>query len=412
MQKLKTIFSPRKIFLWLALILLATTFSELAKPAMSKTEAIVTTLCVEKEDDNIKIASTVLTPLEGKKADYKVYTGSGKTLGEAVDNVSLSLGKLLSFAQCEVMAFGDNICEEGIMPSLDFMTRTKKVGINAILVNFSGKIDDFAQAISTLNTDKSLKLQEILSFDKRYILWDNSNIESFYKGYFSDISLGIMPNLAIETKQQETAIEVQTQSQTGTSGGEQKSGSSSEESKQYFVNDGSMSVFQKGAKTLKLEQDEVKLVNYFVNDSQKGTLVVENVSDNLYNNATVVLNVLKKDISTKAKVKQNKPVMEVKVSFSVTVEEVCEEIPSDKFLRRNREFLTEGLIEETKQQVKQEMLNMVEFCKTNKVDLINVYKYFYHTQYNYFNNYLKEIGEKNYLNGIEFDISVEIESAY
>ncbi len=413
MQKLKSIFSPRKIFVWLTLFLLAVTSPELAKPAMSKTEAIVTALCVEKEEGEIKIASTVLTPLEGKKADYKVYTGSGRTLGEAVDNVSLSLGKLLSFAQCEIMAFGDNLCQDGVMPALDFMTRTKKVGSNAILINFSGDVNDFANSISTLNTDKSLKLQEILTFSRRYILWSDSNIEAFYKGYFSDISLGIMPHLKLEKTEQNTAIEVQAQNQSSASSSSESSSSSSKsQQKQYFVNDGSMAVFKNGTKVLNLLPEQVKKATFFVNDEQKGTLIVNNVNDHLYNNASVVLNVLNKSSSAKANFKNGAPTMQVDVSFSVTVEEVDEETPTDKFLTRNREFLTDRLIASTKQQVKQDMLSMVEFCKEHQLDLLGVYKQFYHTQYKPFKAYLNEVGKKNYLNDIEFEISVEIDSAY
>ena len=80
MKKLKTIFSPRNIAAWLLILVLIIAVPELDAPAMSKTEAIVTTLCVDKVDNQIQVATTVLAPAEDKKVNLQVYTGSGKTL--------------------------------------------------------------------------------------------------------------------------------------------------------------------------------------------------------------------------------------------------------------------------------------------------------------------------------------------
>ena len=66
------------------------------------------------------------------------------------------------------------------MPTLDYMTRTKKVGRNTVLINFEGDIKDFASAVSNLNVEKSLRIEEIINFDKRYVLTKDSNVESFY----------------------------------------------------------------------------------------------------------------------------------------------------------------------------------------------------------------------------------------
>ena len=138
MQKLKTIFSPRKLAVWLLVFVLIIAVPELDEPAMSKTEAIVTTLCVDKVDNQIQIATTVLAPAEDKKVNLQVYTGSGTSLGEAMGNVSLLIGKEMGFAQTQILALGTNLCEDSIMPTLDYMTRTKKVGRNTVLINFEG----------------------------------------------------------------------------------------------------------------------------------------------------------------------------------------------------------------------------------------------------------------------------------
>ena len=206
MKKLKTLFSPRKIIVWIFLIVLVFTIPEITKPAMSETEAIVTMMSIDKVGDEVKVATSILTPANDKKANYEVFSGIGKTVGEAVENVSLSLGKSMGFAQCEIMALGENLSNEGIMSSLDFMTRTRKVGRNALLINFSGDVEEFQQAIVNLNIEKSLPIEDILNFDKRYIPTEDSNIHSFYKGYFSEISIGIMPKIKLLKAETSNAI--------------------------------------------------------------------------------------------------------------------------------------------------------------------------------------------------------------
>ena len=164
MKKLKTIFSPRNIAAWLLILVLIIAVPELDEPAMSKTEAIVTTLCVDKVDNQIQVATTVLAPAEDKKVNLQVYTGSGNSLGDAMSNLSLLIGKEMGFAQTQILALGKNLCEDSIMPTLDYMTRTKKVGRNTVLINFEGDIKDFTEAVSNLNVEKSLRLEQIINF--------------------------------------------------------------------------------------------------------------------------------------------------------------------------------------------------------------------------------------------------------
>ena len=410
MKKLKTLFSPRKLFLWIFLIVLIITVPEVTRPAMSQTEAIVTMMCIDKKEDDVQVSTIVLTPAMEKTANYEVYSGQGKTVGEAVENISLAIGKSMGFAQCEIMAFGDKIAEEGIMASLDFMTRTRKVGRNAILINFSGEIEKFAQAIVNLNIEKSLQIENIMNFDNRFILSKESNIHSFYKGYFSEISLGLMPKIKLETENLGDAIEVQDSSSGSGSSTEPGSGSG-DNKKEYILNDGTTCIFKQGKKTNELTPEQVKKVNIFLNESQEGVIKAENVDDDLYNNATVLLNVTKKGLNFKSRFEDGKPKFEIGIELTLLVEEVDEEKPNKEFLKRNKEFLTEALVKKIEETVKADAYEIIDFCKTNNIDLMQTYEYFYRFNYKEFKKYFEQEKE-NYLNPIDFSISVKVNSTY
>lgn len=406
MKKLKNLLSPRFVILWVLALIIAFTIPEFTKPAMSQTEAIVNMLCIDTVDNKFEIATSVLTPSQDKSSNYQIYTGSGKTVGEAVENVSLSIGKEMGFAQCEIMAFGENICYSGILSSLDYLTRTRKVGRNAILINFTGASKDFAETTANISKEKTLKLENIMNFDKRYVLSRDSNIDSFYKGYFSEISLGIMPQIKLETTEQETAIEVQASSEQNSS-----TTSSSSSKKNYLVNDGTMSVFKQGKKVLQVEPEMVQKINLFLNLSQQGTLKVENVTDHLYKNATIIFDLSDKKIKLSPSFENGKPKYKIEISLTVLVEEVMEENPEKVFLRRNKEFLTDTAVNELKDTIKQEMQTVITYCQDNEIDLLNVYRQFSRKKYKEFTDYYNQTKEK-YLNNIDYEIKVKVQSAY
>ncbi len=417
-KKLKTIFSPRNLCVWLLAIVLVFTIPNLNEPIMSDTDAIVTMICVDDKEGEVEVAISMLSPAEGKTPKYDIYSGSGETLGEAVDKISLMLGKDMAFAQCEIMAVGEGISEKGVMKVLDYMTRTKKVGRNAFLISFTGETAEFANAVVTLSMDKSISLDKVISFDQRYVLAQDSNVEQFYIGYYSPVSLGIMPVLKLAKTESPSSIEVSSSGSnqgsggsTGTSSGGSSSGGGEQE-KQYLVNDGTMNMYRKGKKFLEISPEMIKKANFFINNSQKGTIVVKDVKDELYNGVDVVINILKKQTKLKSKFKEGIPVMETSVEMTVFVEEVVDDNPTKNMLQRNQNFLTDVLIEKLKDKVKADMMECISYCKENDVDLLGVFKNFYSFNNKEFEKYFEETGIEKYLDAVEFNIDIKVNSEY
>ena len=421
MNKIKSLFTPKKLVIWIAIIILFFTLPAINQPAMSETQAIVTMMCIDKEEDKIKAVVTVLSPGQDKQANYEVFSATGDTLASTVDSIALSIGKEMGFAQCQIMAIGEKLSEDNIMKTLDYMTRTKKVGTNAILTYFEGDIEEFAKAITTLALEKSLDLEKIINFDKEYILAEDSNIEAFYKGFFSDVSIGIMPKVELTSEQKSNAIEVS--SSSGGSSGDSSSSSSGSSSsgdlqagssggKKYIVTNGSTVVFKNGKKYFELSPNDVQKVNLFTNSSDKGTLIVEGVTDHVYDNAKVVVDILEKDSKIKVSFDDNTPVYTVDVSLIVFIDEVIQENPTDKFLIRQQDFFTDALVGKLEEKVLSNLNEAVELCKSKNMDIINVYKTFNRKQHKNFSAYLERVGIENYLQGVRFDFNVEINNEY
>ncbi len=410
MKKIFEFLSAKRIIVILITLLFAITVPNLNKPAMSQTQAIVTMLSLDKEGDKVKSSAVILTPGQDKEANQQIFSGEGATLGEAIGNIALSLGKEMSFAQCEIMALGDTLCEEGIIQSLDYMTRTKKVGRNAILINFSGDMNDFSEAVVSLSKDKKLNLNEIINYDKRYILAEESNIELFYIGFFSNVPLGIMPQIKVGTSETNNAIEVASTSSSGSSG--TQSGDSTSQQKKYLINDGTTNVFRNGKREMVLEPEFVKKLNLFLDIDQKGEVRVENVNDHLYTDATVVVELIDKKLKTQSKFVDGKPKYSIETDLTVTVEEVIDMEPTRDMLKRNQEFLTTALVDKIKAKVRADMEEVIKFCQDNSLDLIGIYKIYHRLRHKDWQRYIEAVGVDEYLDGIDFDIKINVHSPY
>ena len=206
------------------------------------------------------------------------------------------------------------------------------------------------------------------------------------------------------------AIEVASNSQQSQGSGGQSEKSSSSEQKKYLINDGSTSVFKKGVKEFQLTPEQVVDINLLQDNEQEGVFKVENVTDEIYNNATIVFILKKKSIKLTPTFEGETPVFNLDLEVRVLVDEVMEELPDKQFMRRNREFLTQTAIKKFEESIKAKLYETINFCKENEVDLIGVYRHFYALQHKKFKNYMEK--EKNYLNGIDYRISIEVNSAY
>ncbi len=416
MKVLKSLFSPRKLLIYLCIIIFIFTVPQITHPSMSEREAIVTMLCVDSKDDKIQIAAIALAPGSGKDASYKVYLGEGSTVGEASNSIGVALGKAMGYAQCDVVAFGEEISKNSIMAPLDYLTRTRKVSGTAIIINFEGEIDKFAQGIASLYTDKKLHIEDILTYDKRFIISKECNINSFYRGYYSDIAQGMMPKLSLETESTGNAIEVQAGDSGSGGGSEGESGSGggnlqSSGQKQYILNDGTTCIFKNGKKVYEFSPAEANKLRLFLVRSQSGIITVDNVTDSTFSNATVVLNLTKKDVQFNAKFEGDKAKFKIVIDLDVIVDEVKEDEPNDRFLKRNKEFLSEELINKIKEKTISDCFDIISTCREQKFDLMQTYETFYRYKHKQFKEFLNKYGD-DYLNHIDFSVEVKVNSSY
>lgn len=417
MQKFKQIFSPRKMVIWVSIIVLIISFQYTNQPAQSQTQAIATALAVEQVDNNmIEVSAVILTPIPASTSKRKAYTATGVDITSAINNISLQVGKQIGFGQCDIMAVGDKLCETNALKALDYLTRTKRVGRNAVLLNFSGKTEDFANCVVQINDSLSLKVSEIINFNREYITATETNIESFFRGYYGDLGISTMPKIKISETESDNAIPIKveeassSQSEVSGSGGSSSGGGSKE---LYFTNDGTTSIFRDGKKFTEIEPDEVKYINLMQPETVLGTFILENVNSDLFNNARVVIDLTNKEMKYDLSFENGKPKIKYDIQLYIMIDEIIEAEKTDNLLHTENWFVDDSVVTGLTNKVKENLDKIVQNLKAQNMDIIEIYEKFYKFKNKKFTAFLDTLeNKKDFLKEVIFDYKITIHSSY
>ncbi|MBQ7880557.1 MAG: hypothetical protein IJ358_01780 [Clostridia bacterium] len=420
MQKFKKIFSPRKMIIWVSILVLVISFQYTNQPAQSQTQAIVTALAVDQTEDNlIEVSTVVLTPLTASSSKRKVYTAKGLDITNAINHISLQVGKQIGFGQCDIMAMGDKLCEENALKALDYLTRTKRVGRNAVLINFSGDVENFASCIVQLNDNMSLNVAEIINFNREYIVATETNIESFFKGYYGDLGLSIMPKIKISENEDVNGIKLNLEGDSGEESASNSSdsatsgGDSSKSKEVYFVNDGTTSIFREGKKFTEIKPSEIKYINLLQPDNVLGTFVLENVNSNTFKDARLVLDLTNKEMEYKLSFKDGKPTIKYDIELYILIDEIIESGKTENLLHTENWFVDDSVINGLTNKIVENLEVVVSKLQDENIDMIEVYDKFYKFKNKKFTKYLNSLENKeDFLKDVEFEYKIKIHSSY
>lgn len=420
MQKFKKIFSPRSMIIWVSLLVLVISFQYTNQPAQSQTQAIATALAVDATDDNkIEVSAVILTPIQSSSSKRKAYTAQGVDITNALNEISLQLGKQIGFGQCDIMAIGDKLCEEDALKMLDYLTRTKRVGRNAVLLNFSGKTEDFANCVVQLNDNMSLNVAEIINFNRKYIVASETNIEAFFKGYYSELGLSIMPKVKISETEESNSIKIQVgdmstpQPENNSNAGTSSENSNQQSKELYFSNDGTTSIFRNGKKFTEIEPEELKYINLLQPQNVLGTFKLEHVNSELLNDARVVIDLTNKEMNYKLSFKDGKPKISYDLDLYILIDEIVEAEKNENLLHTENWFADDSVVNALTNKIEENLDVVVTKLQDEKIDMIEIYNKFYKFKNKKFKKFLNTLEDKqDFLKSVEFEYKIKIHSSY
>ncbi len=150
--------------------------------------AIVVGMGIDYEDDEISLSAQVLIPKNSSSAsqgnDFVVYSSRGKTVQEAVENLSYTVGLKASFAHTNVIILGDRFLKSGRTDVLEFLVTSDMVTDNTLLVASAGDAKEILAVQMPINEVASYHLTEILQSNRKEAGQNTASLKSYFENIY------------------------------------------------------------------------------------------------------------------------------------------------------------------------------------------------------------------------------------
>ena len=338
--------------------------------------ALIVTLGIDKTENEYTVTTQIAVP-EGSKNQNNnseaVISSNGKTIYEAVSNISDRTGWYPKLSFCNLIVLGESMLAENVMDVIDFFIRSYKVEDSAIICACEGEAKELMLSSSPLDTISGLSLSKI--FVKDYSGASKilpTSIKEFCSNYYSLSSFGFMPYVkTVLTDESGIGGKTSTASSSTTKPSSGNSESKGGEGQQKLVvyDAGSCLLFNKGYQVGTLSSDETLCYSFLYKRVGESFLNVV-ATTNEGKTGNVLLNILRTNKKIEFKIKDNKPTLYINLKVWARISdadfsESIGEISNAGRLNDNIKFKLKSKIEEN-------ILNVVNVSKNTSSDVFQI----------------------------------------
>lgn len=370
---------------------------------------IITSIGIDKVDDNIKLSTLAVIPKGGSdiSSNLEVFEGEGETISQAFSKISNSTGKKIELAHCDCIVISVDAMDENVTQYLDYFIRTSNLTTNASLVATDDSASALLEATKSSNNLLDLSLKNIVQFKEERSLLDDVNIEKFYKQYFTENSTFYMPLLSVDKKPK-----------GGASGGgnsqqgdsvESGSGGGAGEGEKKISDSNKIAVLTKGKFVRTLDDDEYFIYS-LINKNTKGfTITLDDVNDSAITNSTCVFEQISKVVLPKYTFENGTPTASYNVILNLRIDEVSGENFSYSAVDGLHNFLDDGTKEKLQKMVEERLATTLTKLKADKIDILNLYTKFNAYRHSAWQDYLSSLSQNSdYLDGVDIKINLTL----
>lgn len=381
-----------------------------AIPAVGQTAeinrySIATVLGIDFDDetDEVLVSLLTFTPVAEQTftENYKVVTSKGRSVSEALDFAGLNIGREIGLSHTKLVVLNKGLLDKDVSLYLDYLARNKFLGSETRLVVAESSTKDVLEAVQKLDSESSIKLSEVLSFNEDYIYASEASFQSFFKGMFGPTKVSLVPMISLRGENEGLAV-------SGEATSSEDSNTDPNEGTKEIENNGKTVVFKDGKLNTILEGLDIKKINLINGNFSTGSVVLEHFSDENFDDAKLTFEILDKDIRSKVIFQNNIPIILMNGNCTVSLSEVQ---TKDGVVKKNVEFT--GISDSVKNALEikfKELISQgIEIMRDHKIDVIDFYTLMSNSNHKAFEKFLSTLEDKDdYLNSIVFKIGANI----
>ncbi len=378
----------------------------LGKVAEIDEYAVITAIGLDKaEDDIVELSLLTFVPIVAQNfaEQYEVVKASGETVAEAIDFAGLYLGRKVGLSHVEMVVINEQFFEEDLSTEIDYLRRDTNLSLSTTIICTDAKAVDFLMTVKDFNTSSSVKADELLQYNEKYVYASESTFDTFYKGIFSPTKSEIVSFITL-TSEEGDGISISASTSESSEGGDTGSGQ-----KKKILNDGQAVLCKKGKKVAKLSKEEMKCLNLLKGNFNTGSITIEDFSDDTFQNARLTFELFDNKLNMQVRFENGVPVvyMNSKIFIKLT------EVDTDDILVENVEFksLSDKAIKALEGKVKSLMKQGMDILRENKTDIIDLYTTLNNSNHKKMQEFLNRLENKDeFLSYVVFKVSPQIYS--
>ena len=414
---IKKMLNKPMLFVFLVVLILYAPIA-LLMPADTSLRAIVTRIGIDSSPEGVEVSAVVFvpTPNTNYTENYKLFSAEAENVALAFQKISRYAGKKIALNLAEMIVVNEEISNGDLAETLDSLTRSTDILNNVSLICTNESAKDFLNATLNLNSASDLNVEELIHYSQDKVYNTESNIESFYQGYFSPQKISMLGYIELASGTSGITTSGGS-SASGSSGGGENSGASSGESSggegssgkesKTLLNEGRIAVYKDGTLNVVLTPEQLKGLNWLNPRCNESYLTVYNVTDEVFTNATITFKLLRKKLNINVYFVNDIPVFEGNLSLIMEVDQVKQENLDFDIMQPELSVISPELRNKVNMQAKKEFKVAQDLMIENKLDLVHVYDYFKAFHPKKFERFLNSLyDQSNFLEGVIFKLKI------
>ena len=412
MKKLKNYLSYAfrvPMFILLLFIVIVYGLPALGKDAEVDEFAIVTAIGLDKgTDDEVDVSLLTFVPVAQQNfaEKYKVVKASGSSVLEAIDYAGLYLGREVGLNHVKTVVINEEYFTENASVEMDYLTRNKSLALSTSVICTDAKASDFLETVQKMDTESSIKVDDIIDFNNKFIYSTESTFETFYKGLYSKTKSSLVSFISLSEDIDEGVTVSASGEASGGSG--DTATNNGEETQKTILNDGKSILCKAASKVALL--DNMQKLNLATGSFKSGTIVIDDFSDDVFHNARLTFDIQNIDIKRKAQFINGHPIVNMSIKLYVKLLEAKEE---DLEIKENIDIknISKEAIDALESKVKLSISDAINILKENKCDILKVYTLLNNSHPNETKKFMSRLeDEQDFLNHVVFKVSPQIYS--
>lgn len=377
---------------------------------------VVIAVGIDKNEADYTVSMQMIVPGASTsfKENLQVYSASGDNILQTIENLSIHIGKITGLGNLSAIVFGKEMAKQGIVETLDFFVRSKRINDNSTIITTNAKAKTLLEKVALIDNNFAYSVNSLAKLNGTSSNTGFSSVESFLSDYYSGTIASAVAQINQVSDDTEGISTKPQSSQSGdssvptvASAGEE--GQNQQNENNVLSNNGDTSIFVGGKEVAVFDAQQMFGFGILTRESQRAVFTLKNVSDNFLNNAEVVMSLKGKTLAREYTFKNGVPQVKNHVKLIVKIEQIRQENKDLDQMDGTYDYLTDEVKRLLKLQIVNQISESINLSKQYNADILKVQDMFFKFKHDQWNKYLKTLPDKTdaYKN-IEFFTDIQI----